>query len=76
VARRSLGCAALGIAIGCVGAAVATRLMTGLLFGVSATDPLTFFSAAGALAITAVLASYLPALRAARVAPATTLRAD
>jgi putative ABC transport system permease protein len=75
VARQSLAYAAIGIIIGVVGAALATRLMSGLLFGVAATDPLTFISAAGALGITALAASYVPALRAARVAPATTLRA-
>jgi putative ABC transport system permease protein len=75
VARQSLACAAIGIVIGLVGAASATRLMSGLLFGVTATDPLTFITAAGALGVTALAASYVPALRAARVAPATTLRA-
>jgi putative ABC transport system permease protein len=76
VARQSLAYAAIGIIIGCVGAALATRLMSGLLFGVTATDPLTFISAVGALGVTALAASYVPALRAARVAPATTLRAE
>lgn len=76
VARQSLAYAATGIIIGCVGAALATRLMSGLLFGVTATDPLTFISAAGALGVTALAASYVPALRAARVAPATTLRTE
>jgi predicted permease len=76
VARQSLACAVAGIVIGTAGAALATRLMAGLLFGVSATDPLTFISAAGALGATALAASYVPALRAARVAPATALRAE
>jgi putative ABC transport system permease protein len=76
VGLQSLISAAIGIGIGGVGAALATRLMSGLLFGVSATDPLTFIGAAGALAVTTLVASYLPALRAARVAPATTLRAE
>ena len=76
VARESLAYAAIGIVIGAVGAALATRLMSGLLFGVTATDPLTFISAAGALGVTALAASYIPALRAARVLPATTLRAQ
>ena len=76
VARQSVGYAALGVFFGIVGAAAATRLMAGLLFGVTATDPLTFISAAGALGLTALAASYIPALQAARVAPATTLRAD
>ncbi|MGQ0733801.1 MAG: ADOP family duplicated permease [Acidobacteriota bacterium] len=75
-ARQSLAYAAIGIIIGGVGAVPATRLMTGLLFGVTATDPLTFISAAGALGVTALTAGYIPALRAARVAPATALRAE
>lgn len=75
VARQSLAYAAIGIIIGVVGAACATRLMSGLLFGVTATDPLTFTTAAGALGVTAIAASYVPAIRAARVAPAMTLRA-
>jgi putative ABC transport system permease protein len=73
-ARPSLACAAAGIGIGWVVAAMATGLMSGLLFGVTATDPLTFISATGALGVTALAASCVPALRAARVAPATTLR--
>jgi putative ABC transport system permease protein len=76
VARQSLGSAALGIGIGCAGAALATRLMADLLFRVSATDPLTLLGAAGALGITALAASYLPAMRAARVSPARALRSD
>jgi ABC-type antimicrobial peptide transport system permease subunit len=76
VARQSLAYALIGIVIGCVGAAWATRLMSGLLFGVSATDPLTFISAAAALGLTTLAAGYVPALRAARVAPVTTLRAE
>jgi putative ABC transport system permease protein len=76
VARQSLGYAAIGVIIGIAGAVGATRFMTGLLFGVTATDPGTFASAVGALGLTAVAATYIPALRAARVAPATTLRAE
>jgi predicted permease len=75
-ARQSVAYAAIGIVIGWTGAAVATRLMSGLLFGVTATDPLTFISAAGALGVTALAASYVPARRAARIAPATALRAE
>jgi hypothetical protein len=46
------------------------------LFGVTATDPLTFISAAAALVITAIAASSLPVLRAANVAPASLLRSE
>ena len=75
-ARQSLGYGALGILLGLLGAAAATGLMSGLLFGVTATDPLTFAGAAAALAATALAASYVPAIRAARVAPAITFRAE
>jgi putative ABC transport system permease protein len=76
VARQSVGYAAIGVFFGIVGAAAGTRFMAGLLFDVTATDPLAFIGAAGALSLTALAASYVPALRAARVAPATTLRAE
>jgi putative ABC transport system permease protein len=57
-------------------AAAATRVMTTLLFGVSALDPLTYAAVAVALGGTALLASYVPAMRAARVDPAVALRAE
>ena len=57
-----------------VAAALLTRAMSTLLFGVSAYDPLTYAAVAIALGGTAVLASYLPARRAARVDPAEALR--
>ena len=62
--------------IGVAGAVAATRFMTGLLFGVTATDPVTFAGAVAALGLTAVVATYMPALRAARVTPGTTLRGE
>jgi predicted permease len=66
--------AGVGIVCGVVAAALLTRLMSSLLFGVSAYDPLTYLAVAVALGGTAVLASYLPARRAARVDPAEALR--
>jgi len=66
--------AALGVAIG-VGASLAiTRLMSSLLFGISATDPLTFVGVAALLSCVALLASYIPARRAMRVDPTIALR--
>ena len=65
---------AAGIAAGLVVAALVTRVMAALLFGVSAVDPLTFVAVAVALATTALLASYLPARRAARLDPSVALR--
>jgi len=53
-----------------------TRLMSGLLFGVSPLDPITFAAAATGLLPVALLGSYLPARRAAQVDPVEALRAD
>jgi putative ABC transport system permease protein len=67
---------ALGIALGLAGAFALTRLLQGLLFGVTAHDPLVFIGNAGLLLVVATLASAVPALRASRVDPMATLRAD
>jgi len=74
--REGVALALVGLLVGLGGAAAAGRLLAVLLFGVSARDPLTFASVAAALALVAVLASYLPARRAARVDPMTALRED
>ena len=74
--RRGLVVAAVGVAIGLVGAAVLTRLMQSLLFGVGPADPLTYVVTPLVLAAVAVLATDLPARRAARVDPVETLRAE
>jgi predicted permease len=72
--RQGLTLAAAGIALGVGAAAGLTRVMASLLFGVSAVDPLTYAAVAAGLGATALLASYLPAARAARVDPAHALR--
>jgi predicted permease len=72
--RQGLLLAAAGIAVGVTASAALTRVMSALLFGVSAMDPLTYVAVTAGLAATALLASYIPAARAARVDPAVALR--
>jgi predicted permease len=72
--RHGLVLSVVGIAIGVAGAAGLTRLMSSMLFGVSALDGITYACVAVGLGGTALLASYLPAARAARVDPSVALR--
>jgi putative ABC transport system permease protein len=68
--------AGIGILCGVIGAAAVTRVVTSLLYNVSATDPLSFTVTAGFLALVALLASYIPARRATGVDPMIALRAE
>ena len=74
--RSALVLTGVGVVIGLGAAAALTRLMKSLLFGVSPLDPLTYAAIPLVLAFCAVIASYLPARRAAAVDPADALRAE
>ena len=74
--RYGLGLAAIGIACGLAAAIALTRLMGSLLFEVSPVDSLTYVAVCLSLTAAAVLASYVPALRATAVNPVTALRAE
>ncbi len=67
---------AAGLAIGLVGSFICTRLFSSLLFGVSATDPLTFIFTPALLSLAALFACYVPARRATKVDPLVALRTD
>jgi putative ABC transport system permease protein len=66
----------IGLASGLLGAAIVTRVFRSMLFGVAPADPVTFVSVSGILAGVALLACYLPAQRATRVAPLVALREE
>jgi putative ABC transport system permease protein len=66
--------ALIGIALGLAGAFILTRLLSTLLFGVSATEPFTFAAVALGLLAVALLATFIPAHRATRISPITALR--
>ncbi|HKE46972.1 MAG TPA: ADOP family duplicated permease, partial [Rhodanobacteraceae bacterium] len=68
--------AGIGAAIGLVAAALLTRTLASLLFGVTPLDPVTFFAAPAVLVMTALVASLVPAVRAVRADPAVTLRQE
>jgi len=76
VVRRGMELAAVGIVAGLAGAAAMTRVMAGLLFGVSATDAVTFGAVAAMLAAVAFAATVIPARRAVRVDPMVALREE
>jgi putative ABC transport system permease protein len=76
VFRHGAALVAAGLAIGFVAALAAGRLISGMLFGVKPTDPLTYAVVTVALVAVAALALLVPALRAARVSPVQALRSD
>ena len=76
VVREGLVLGLAGVGLGLVGALALARVLSGLVFGVSATDPATLLAVGALLATVAVLASWIPARRAMNVDPAVVLRSD
>ena len=76
VLRRGLRLAAAGAGLGVAGALIVSYLMAGLLYGVSPNDPPTFVGVTLVLTMVALAASYIPALRAMRLDPITTLHSE
>ncbi|HEX8652691.1 MAG TPA: ABC transporter permease [Pyrinomonadaceae bacterium] len=74
ILKQGLLLTLIGIGIGLVGALALTRVMSGLLFGVGATDPVTFAAIVLLLAVVSLIACYIPARRATRVDPLIALR--
>jgi predicted permease len=73
---QTLGMAAIGMIIGVAGSLALTRSVSGLLFGITPTDPATFAAMLLVLGIVAGLAGYLPARRASRIDPIVALRTE
>ena len=76
VVRQGMRLTGLGVAIGLIGAAAASRALVTLLFGVSPLDPVTYSGVAVLAAAVSALACWVPAWRAARVEPSVTLRVE
>jgi predicted lysophospholipase L1 biosynthesis ABC-type transport system permease subunit len=74
VLRQGALLAGIGIVVGGAAALALTRLIRGMLFGVSTTDPLAFFAVILSMLVVALLASFVPARRAAGIAPMSILR--
>jgi ABC-type antimicrobial peptide transport system permease subunit len=74
VVGQGMVLAAVGIVLGGVTAVAVTRVLSGMLFGITPTDPVVFASVAGMLAVVAALAAYIPARHASMVDPLIALR--
>jgi putative ABC transport system permease protein len=76
VLRDGSRLALFGALLGVLGALAATRLLSTQLYGVKASDPLTFALAAAAIVMVALVGSYVPARRASRIAPVSALQTE
>ena len=73
---QTLRLAAIGMSVGVAASWVLTRTLSGLLFGVASTDPMTFIGMLAILTVVAIAAGYFPARRASRIDPMVALRAS
>src|SRR5207247_2573768 len=76
IVMQTLALAAMGLVLGTVASLALAQTLSGMLFGVTATDPATFAGMLLVLGIVAAVAGYLPARRASRIDPMTALRAE
>jgi putative ABC transport system permease protein len=76
IVGESMATVAIGVALGVMGALLASETLSSQIFGIAATDPATYVAVSAILAAVALLASLAPATRAARVDPANTLRSE
>jgi putative ABC transport system permease protein len=76
VVGQGLALAGLGLALGLVAAVTGTRLLSSMLFGVQANDPVVYLAVAVLLGIVALVASYVPAWRASKIDPLAAIRQE
>ena len=76
IIRQTLGLAAVGMLIGVAASWILTRALTGMLFGVTSTDPVTFLGMLVTLTVVSATAGYFPARRASRIDPMAALRGN
>lgn len=76
IVGQTLTLAAIGMLLGAIASWIVSRAFSGMLFGVTASDPTTFLGMLGVLTVVSAVAGYLPARRASRIDPMVALRAD